>query len=70
MLMKVTTILISGIKVEIIKYLQSVKLATLSDIGKYISDKLKISLMEINAKIAIDKTIRSMVVAGILRLTS
>ena len=63
-------ILISGIKVEIIKYLQSVKLATLPDIGKYISDKLKISLMESNAKIAIDKTIRSMVVAGILRFTS
>ena len=70
MLMKIITILISGIKVEIIKYLQSVKSATLPNIGKYISDKLKISLMESNTKIAIDKIIRSMVVAGILRFTS
>ncbi|MCF0254728.1 MAG: hypothetical protein HUK10_00360 [Bacteroides heparinolyticus] len=70
MLMKVTTILISGIKVEIIRFLQSAKSATLFTIGTHISDKLKISLMEPNVRVAIDKTIRSMVVAGILRFTS
>ncbi|MCH5239486.1 MAG: hypothetical protein J1F38_04630 [Muribaculaceae bacterium] len=70
MLMKIVTILISGIKVDIIKYLHSVKLATLPDIGKYLFDKLKISLIESHTKISIDKTLRSMIVAGILKFSS
>ena len=70
MMMKVITTLMYGIKVDIIDCLLSIKQANLIQIANYLNNKLSIGFNDSKTRIALDKTIRSMLVSGILKLYS
>lgn len=70
MLMKVVSTLIYGIKVDVIDHILSVKQDTLNGIANYLEQKSHVRFDSTQAKIALDRTIRSMIVSGILKLNS
>ncbi|KWW27685.1 MAG: Uncharacterized protein AUK64_2073 [bacterium P201] len=69
MLMKVISVLVWGIKINIIEFLRVAKTGTLHDIGDHLANELCFPVNNHGKKI-LDRTIRSMIVNGILRFSS
>lgn len=66
-MLKVHKCVITGVKVDILDFLSVKGDATLNEISAYLTEKIGISFNGKEAKMTIDRTIRSMLVANILK---